>query len=266
MEFDKKQAWQNITHRIDKTTYRRKRRLKAIHTCATILIIVAGFFTWKHMVTEQPVNMILVSTASNEIKSIKLSDGSTLVINNNSSLRYPEKLDKNLRKVELLHGEAIFNIAKDPERPFQVSVDDSQIEVLGTIFNINAYTSKISVTLAEGSIRFSNKNFNCLLVPGEQLTFDANEGKAKRQTVEAYALIDWKNNNWVFQDIPLDEVLSQIAAQKKLIFKKANPNKQYPKITVYQNQADIALPQFMQLLQHLSKSDIHLDQHSILLK
>lgn len=266
MEFDKNQAWQNITHRIDKTTYRRKRRLKAITTCATILFIVAGFFTWKNMVTEPPVNMILVSTASNEIKSIKLSDGSTLVINNNSSLRYPEKLDKNLRRVELLHGEATFDIAKDPNRPFQVSVDHSEIEVLGTIFNINAYTAKISVTLAEGSIRFTNKYFNCLLVPGQQLTFDPSAAKATRQNVDAYTLIDWKNNNWVFQDISLDEALAQVAAQKKLIFKKANPSKQYPKITVYQNQADIDLPQFLKLLQSLSKSDIHFDQQSILLK
>ncbi len=266
MEYDKKQAWQNISERITQKTAQRKRRARRVLSAAAVLCMIAGCAVYYTLLMQKPVQMIQVATRNNETKTLRLSDGSVLVLNGNSSLRYAEPLDKNLRNVELLRGEASFDIAKDPKRPFRVTIGAAEIEVLGTLFNINAYSSKLAVTLAEGSIRFKQGTFHCMLVPGERLFFDPLLQKASRQQLDANAVLDWRSGKWVFQQMPLNEVLAQLAAQYDLSFMLTNPAKQYPLINIYQDKADMTLPQLLALLRRVGKSDIHFDQKSILLK
>ncbi|WET68005.1 FecR family protein [Sphingobacterium sp.] len=266
MEFDKKQAWQQISQRIAHKTAQRKKRARSLFAAAAIVCLSVGYIAYHSFFIQQPEQLIEVTTSSKETKTVRLSDGSTLVLNTNSSLRYAEPLDKDLRKVELLHGEATFDIAKDAKRPFRVAVEQAEIEVLGTLFNVNAYSSKLAVTLAEGSIRFKKGTFQCMLVPGERLSFDPASQKASREQLDTLAVLDWRNGKWVFQQMPLDEVLAQLAAQYNLSFVNARPDKQYPLITIYQDKAGMSLPQLLALLQRMGKSTIQFDQKSILLK
>jgi len=136
-----------------------------------------------------------------------LPDGTKVWLNASSSLKYPAVFGGAKRRVELT-GEGYFEVAKDPMYPFEVSANGATVQVLGTHFNINAYTDEpvLRVTLAEGSIKLNN---SMLLQPGEEARVAKNgnilKGKADLETALA-----WKNGQFVFKETPLDVLMRQV--------------------------------------------------------
>ncbi|MGH8178839.1 MAG: FecR family protein [Steroidobacter sp.] len=92
-------------------------------------------------------------TAVGEQRSITLEDGSVVQLNSQSRLR--ARFLEELRAVELSQGEAIFRVAKDPDRPFRVRTGLTDIVAIGTAFNVNASSAKTIVTVLEGRVRVS---------------------------------------------------------------------------------------------------------------
>ncbi|HEU4606657.1 MAG TPA: FecR domain-containing protein, partial [Chitinophagaceae bacterium] len=109
---------------------------------------------------------------------LELSDGTNVWLNASSSIRFPINFTGGERRVEV-SGEAYFEVAKDASRPFRVTVQsalgNSEVEVLGTHFNINAYDDEelVKTTLLEGSIKLSKNEATQLLKPGQQAAYDA---------------------------------------------------------------------------------------------
>ena len=103
-----------------------------------------------------------------KVVTIKLSDGTQVWLNSESSLRYPASFTGIERRVEIT-GEAYFEVAHNTAMPFIVKKDAMEIKVSGTSFNINAYEDEgiNKVTLLEGSIRVSISNHQNLLKPGQ---------------------------------------------------------------------------------------------------
>src|SRR5690606_9921653 len=97
---------------------------------------------------------------------LTLSDGSKIWLNAMSELRFPVHFGDKERVVQL-KGEAYFEIAHDASRPFKVEVDGTQVEVLGTHFNINSYT-QVTATLLQGAISISNPSGAERLIPGQE--------------------------------------------------------------------------------------------------
>ena len=143
--------------------------------------------------------------------TITLSDGSRVWLNSASSLRFPTVFGKE-RNVELT-GEAYFEVARNPERPFKVKANGTEVRVLGTHFNIMAYDDErlISATLIEGSIRISKDDNLILLKPGQQanVTEDGKIGVLKNADVEQ--AIAWKNGVFNFNGSDIQSTMRQIA-------------------------------------------------------
>ena len=101
--------------------------------------------------------------------NLELSDGTKVWLNASSSITFPTSFAANERKV-ILTGEVYFEVAKDKTRPFRVSVNDMQVNVLGTHFNVNAYDDEdaVNTTLLEGSVLLTEKDKKVLLKPGQQ--------------------------------------------------------------------------------------------------
>lgn len=138
--------------------------------------------------------------------NLTLSDGTKVWLNAMSELHFPVLFNNQERSVTLT-GEAYFEVAHDPDRPFYVNVNDSKIEVLGTHFNINSYRD-IKTTLFEGSIKISNETDEQVLVPGQEALID------KRITVQQANLekvIAWKNGNFFFEGDNILEVMEQLS-------------------------------------------------------
>lgn len=127
-----------------------------------------------------------------------------------SSIRYPVAFNGAERKVYVT-GEAYFEVAKDKTKPFRVVADDMLVEALGTAFNINAYGDEpvMSATLVEGSILVTKGAAENVLKPGQQAKLSGNEMSVVN--VKADEVIAWKNNQFKFNDLPLDAIMRQVA-------------------------------------------------------
>ncbi len=140
---------------------------------------------------------------------LRLSDGTVVYLNSETTLRYPAVFAGNERKV-YLEGEAYFEVAKDPEHPFKVIVGQLEVEVLGTHFNVNAYPgqSGIATTLAEGKVRVADKGQEVVLNPGEQAW--ATKNSLQVREVEVQEFTSWKDGLFRFRQMPLEEIMTQV--------------------------------------------------------
>jgi transmembrane sensor len=139
-----------------------------------------------------------------------LPDGSHVWLDAASSLRYPVKFSGNERKVELT-GEAYFEVAHNKAMPFKVTSADQTITVLGTHFNIMAYSDEkaIKTTLLEGSVKVTNKTSSKTLIPGQQS--QVADGNIKiANNIDLEDVTAWKDGYFKFGE-SLDVVMNKIA-------------------------------------------------------
>ena len=124
-----------------------------------------------------------------------LPDGSKVWLNAASSIRYPTVFTGNERKVEVT-GEAYFEVVKIAASPFRVKVnDETEVEVLGTHFNVNSYMNEesINTTLLEGSVSVKNSSGRLVLQPGQQARVAGNEKIKLFAEVDVEKVMAWKN-------------------------------------------------------------------------
>ena len=142
---------------------------------------------------------------------LELPDGSRVWLNAASSLRFPTTFAGQERRVEL-NGEAYFEIAKNARQPFFVTVNKASVAVLGTSFNIMAYTNEaaIKTTLLEGAVKVSQEAASSVLKPGEQSLLDAN---GKIQVIEKADIdlaVAWKNGFTSFKSADIKTIMRQV--------------------------------------------------------
>ncbi|MGF2411970.1 FecR family protein [Ferruginibacter sp.] len=145
---------------------------------------------------------------------VTLSDGTKVWLNASSSIRFPVVFAGAERKVIII-GEAYFEVAKNTAMPFKVKTNTSEVEVLGTHFNVNAYDDEASIktTLLEGAVKVSAAGNTALkyLKPGQQSAINK-EGKINvidnADTEEAMA---WLNGHFQFKSADLKSILRQIS-------------------------------------------------------
>jgi transmembrane sensor len=154
-----------------------------------------------------------VSTPKGGQYQLTLSDGSKVWLNAESSLRFPAAFSGRERKVELT-GEGYFEVAKNKEKPFIVTANNTNVEVLGTHFNINAYSDEnfIKTTLLEGSVKVSKGNASSLIVPGEQASVSKLSDVINvKNDVNVDGVVAWKNGKFYFDNVDIKTIMNQIA-------------------------------------------------------
>jgi ferric-dicitrate binding protein FerR (iron transport regulator) len=143
---------------------------------------------------------------------ITLPDGSKVWLNAASSIKYPAAFTGKDRKVEIT-GEVYFEVTKNASKPFKVQVNQQEVEVLGTHFNINSYSDEdaIRTTLLEGSVKINTSNGNSFLQPGQQAQLQK-AGKIKLvNNVDLEETMAWKDGNFQFENSDIKTVMRQIA-------------------------------------------------------
>jgi transmembrane sensor len=139
---------------------------------------------------------------------VQLADGSRVLLNAGSSLKYPTVFTGKTRAVELT-GEAWFEVAKDPMFPFEVKVNETIVQVLGTHFNVNAYANDplLKITLEEGSVQV---NRQLVLKPGQQAQVNA-AGNVQAVAADLETELGWKNGLFVFKHARIETIMRQLA-------------------------------------------------------
>jgi ferric-dicitrate binding protein FerR (iron transport regulator) len=170
----------------------------------------------------------LSNPRGSKVIDMKLSDGSHVWLNSGSSITYPVAFVGNDRKVTI-EGEAYFEVAHDAAKPFIVSKGETSVQVLGTHFNVNAYSDEeeIKVTLLEGSVKVSNKSNQVRIKPGEQ----AKVGSDIRvvNDVEIDEIMAWKNGMFLLDNTDLPTIMRQISRwyDVNVVFEEKIPDRQF---------------------------------------
>jgi len=162
-----------------------------------------------------------VRTGSGNQYRLVLPDGSHVWLNAASTLRFPTRFNGKERVVELT-GEGYFEVAKNASIPFHVQVNNMEVEVLGTHFNVNAYDDEeaIKTTLLEGAVKVqsaignrqsANAERSVVLKPGEQTAFSRSSQLSKPIPVQTEEVVAWKNGLFQFTDAPITTVMRQVA-------------------------------------------------------
>lgn len=157
------------------------------------------------------------SNTPGNLKKIELSDGSTVHLNASSTLKYPKKFNRKSREL-FLDGEAYFNVTKDSSHPFIINLDNQQIEVLGTEFNVLAYSTDHTAvtTLITGSVKLttfeSDKSMKAevILQPGDQAIFDKKTSTYQVVHAETENVASWIEGEYTFKKKSLEEIANRL--------------------------------------------------------
>lgn len=143
--------------------------------------------------------------------ALVLSDGTKVHLNAMSSLRFPVQFLGDKRVVEL-KGEGFFEVSKTG-KPFIVKTETTQIEVLGTTFNVSAYRGEsYRTTLVTGSVRIKTADKSFLLKPSEQASITAEEAdKVIIRQVDTQLYTSWVQGKIYFKDQRLEEIMHTLA-------------------------------------------------------
>jgi ferric-dicitrate binding protein FerR (iron transport regulator) len=144
---------------------------------------------------------------------VVLADGSKVWLNATSSLRFPTAFTGNERNVELT-GEGYFEVAPDASRQFNVKVNDINVRVIGTHFNINSYSDEpaVKTTLLEGKVLISKGSRAVNLTAGQQAIVAAGENTITvSRDFDQEGVMAWKNGYFHFEGANLQELLRQIS-------------------------------------------------------
>ncbi len=140
---------------------------------------------------------------------LELTDGTHIHINAQSRLSYPVIFNHRTREVNL-QGEAYFEVAKDPQKPFIVHTVLGDIEVLGTKFNVSTYSNdQVVVSLEEGSVRVSYSGMEQILSPGEQAIINHQSIDVKEVNLKNYT--SWSTGVYEYTNTSLETIVNQLS-------------------------------------------------------
>ncbi|WP_316800854.1 FecR family protein [Pedobacter frigidisoli] len=157
---------------------------------------------------------------------VTLSDGSMVMLNAGSKLTFPMGFRGADRRV-YVDGEAFFRVAKDPQKPFIVTVGGNEVKVLGTQFNVSNYPENdgVETTLLEGSVNFSNASGKEVFLKPNQQVLSA-YGHLTLKEVSAEDFNAWTKGEFLFNDVPVSVVMQKLARWYNVdVDPQAMPNK-----------------------------------------
>lgn len=197
--------------------YEMKKRNNWLSRAATIALLIGflGLIAYQ-LFNPVKVEIMAVTTALGEKKELKLSDGSKVILNENSKLVFPIEFQKG-RQVRL-SGEAFFEIAKDPDQPFSITCPNAFVEVLGTAFNLRAYPEEpfAEVEVEHGQVRLSDfKHEQPIVLGPKQLGVITSEETTSNpaihsEDISALNAQAWRTHILDFRTVPMEKVLPQL--------------------------------------------------------
>lgn len=144
--------------------------------------------------------------------NIVLPDGSHVWLNSASTLRFPTAFAGKQRMVEL-QGQGYFEVKKDAAHPFIVKVNTTEVQVLGTRFDIMAYADEksLNTTLLEGAVRMKQGAIQQQLAPGQQAVLDYASGRMSVRPVDVDEVVAWKTGFFEFDNAAISTIMRQLS-------------------------------------------------------
>jgi transmembrane sensor len=177
-------------------------------SAAAVLLILGTMFWLREPSAERYV------TSVGEQRTVPLNDGSVVTLNTETEIRL--HFSPNRRGVELISGQANFEVAHDAARPFVVTAGGSQVRAVGTQFDVYKTADKVTVTLIEGKVAVKEAPLESgsgpaeiNLTAGEQLSYEVKTGAVKRASADIHRVSAWRARKLDFSDTPLTDAIAE---------------------------------------------------------
>lgn len=208
-DFDKDATMQRMKGEIDRqiTTGKYFRMSWKLRVAASVIFIsAAAVYSYYQSTRTKMLQYTTTTAAKGEKKKVTLSDGSVVILNAGSSIRYPEVFASGKREVTLLEGEAFFDIQHRTGQPFTVATSGTATTVLGTSFNVQAYKAfhEVKVTVVTGKVAVKEAAYTVVLQPDEQVIMGGNA--PQRKHLAAAESIAWIKGRLQFSNETLENV------------------------------------------------------------
>lgn len=205
-----RQLSQNISRPNKRISFPKWTKIAASITLMTGL----AYFVHKGTKVEEKVEPIVEMTKTTEWGqklNLTLADGTQIRLNSGSTITYPDRFEGDVREVEL-QGEAFFDVAKNPDKPFVIKSGEVLTTVLGTSFNINTYpdNQQIAVTVATGKVKVASHENEIHLGPNEQGVFDKKTKTISKKMPDIATFLNWKDGIIHFEDTSLAKVAESL--------------------------------------------------------
>jgi ferric-dicitrate binding protein FerR (iron transport regulator) len=174
-----------------------------------------GVYADEQVVEREPIHF----QTNNEVnREITLSDGSVIRLNKNSEVIISENFMHGTREIEL-KGEAFFDVAHNPDQPFIIHANESDVEVLGTSFNVKSHPedSNVQVAVVDGRVAFRNVNstpesetLSVTLSKGQYGYMDIQKRTILVDDLAVENYLAWKSGRFEFENLTLQQVCTQL--------------------------------------------------------
>lgn len=206
----KKEARQ-LLESLEKPQQRSWYRIGAVAASIAVIICFAwGGFHFVRQALAPDIIYLEASTSYGERKQLLLPDGTQLILNSCSYIRYPKHFTTEERKIELA-GEGYFNVAHDEYMPFIISTSRMDIRVLGTSFNVKSYPMDeiVSVSVESGKVQVDVPDAVMRLVANEQIYINTLSDEYSKRKGEGQVAV-WMKGSLYFNKTPIRDVAKEL--------------------------------------------------------
>jgi len=202
---------------VEKIRKGRSRKLRTILYAASIAAaLLCGIFLGRHFLSPQSArsmdSSMLMSKAEPGLRtSITLSDGTVITLNSGATLQYPETFRGKERRVRLA-GEAMFDVARDESHPFIVETYAYNIKVLGTKFDVLAYSdeNQFTTSLLEGRVAIQDTTGKDVTTLESGTRVDLRDGRLVRSRIESTDDYLWTDGIVSVGGLPFDQMMKKL--------------------------------------------------------
>ena len=206
MAVDENRAWEKFLDRIHPGVIRQARFGWMRIAAAAIILLGIGFLVYVVVNNREKETTIVAQQAPlNDI----LPDGSVVTVNKGSSISYPSKFKGKTREVAL-KGEAFFNVTPNKDKPFVISINDVQITVVGTSFNVKNIKGNTEVVVETGVVRVTKGGKTVELNANEKLLTEAKDSVMVKERVSDQLYKYYRTKEFVCDDTPLWKLVQVI--------------------------------------------------------
>lgn len=176
-------------------------------------------------VSEKKTAMRVIDVPRGKNWQLTLADGTEVYLNANSRFSFPDDMiSAKERHVVLEYGEVYLKVKRDTSKPFIVTAGQTETQVYGTEFNVNVYRPECpATTLVEGSVgmKWAGTKTGVRLQPGQQ-AFPDKDGKFSVKNVDVEEIVAWKENVFLFKNLPLWEIAMRLGDWFRVEFRFVN--------------------------------------------
>ena len=243
-----KAAWEKLratgewqTANVSKPQIQPLSSLRWLRYAASVLLLF-GVALW--LIIPRSQEPFIAQTGAHEQQTFVLPDGTEVTMNIKSTLACAADFGKADRQITF-DGEAVFHVAKDADKPFVINVGDYSVTVLGTVFNLSAYTTDdaYTVTLLEGAVKVKYAYDSVIMKPLDEVRFDKETESFELQQVQIAKADTWINGRLEFDNIELGDLAHKLEreydVQIAFADKAVKAEKVYISISIEDNFADV---------------------------